>query len=142
MKRWRAMLRKLDGWTTWGGPRLPDEVDAFLQGQLLEQMRAVGAGGQVPPWMWLNAVAHGAQDVVELMAAGCPTKTTPVTSWRTARSRLARELLDRSGGDPAAMRVLQARVLVPLELRLPEVTDLTPARLTDIGVHELRLADA
>jgi hypothetical protein len=55
---------------------------------------------------------------------------------------LARELLDRSQGDVAVMLRLQQQVLIPLEQRLAEVSDLTAARLTDIGVHELRLAAA
>jgi hypothetical protein len=40
------------------------------------------------------------------------------------------------------MRLLQQQVLIPLEERLAEVTDLTAARLTDIGVHELRFTAA
>ena len=140
MKIWRSVVRRLDGWTTWGGPGVADEAEAFLQGRLLEQMRACGAGGQTPPWMWLNAVAHGDTQVLEALAAPSSDKVPAVSSWRVARAVVARELLDRSGGDPAVIRRLQQCALVPLEEWFTDLGGMSPARLTDIGVHELRLA--
>jgi hypothetical protein len=142
MNLWRSVLKALDGWTTWGRSGVADEAEAFLQGQLLERMVSSGAGGQVPGWMWLNAVAHGDREYVELLATMGADKAKPIGGWRGARARLARELLTCSAGDAAAMRYLQEQVLIPLEERLADVTDLTAARLTDIGVHELRFATA
>jgi hypothetical protein len=142
MKLWRSVLKALDGWTTWGSSGVADEAEAFLQGRLLERMLSCGAGGQAPGWMWLNAVAHGDPEQVEMLATVCADKAKPTGGWRGARARLARELLDRSEGDVAAMLLLQQQVLIPLEEKLAEVTDLTAARLTDIGVHELRFAAA
>jgi hypothetical protein len=136
------VLKALDGWTTWGSSGVADEAEAFLQGRLLERMLSCGAGGQAPGWMWLNAVAHGDPEQVEMLATVCADKVKPTGGWRGARARLARELLDRSEGDVAAMRLLQRQVLIPLEERLAEVTELTAARLADIGVHELRFAAA
>jgi hypothetical protein len=142
MNLWRSVLKRLDGWTTWGGPGVADEAEAFLQGRLLEQMRACGAGGQTPPWMWLNAVAHGDRQVLEGLAAPSAENLPAVSNWRSARAVVARELLDRSGGDPAAIRRLQHRALIPLEERCTDLAPMSPARLSDIGVHELRLATA
>src|SRR5664279_3197008 len=115
MKLWRSALKALDGWTTWGRSGLAEEAEAYLQGDLLERMHAWGAGGQAPAWMWLNAVAHGDRDLVEKIAAPCPSRTVP-GSWRQARALLARELLDRSAGDDQTLRRLQQRALIPLEL--------------------------
>jgi hypothetical protein len=142
MRFWRSLLGKLDGWTTWGDSGLPDEATAFLEGRLLEQLRATGAGGRTPPWLWLNAVAHGDREVVATMADRRRPSGGPVAGWRDARSALAQELLVRSGGDERVMRELQRRALVPLEQSLSQVADLTPARLVEISVQEMLLAQA
>ena len=89
---------------------------------------------------WLNAVVHGDRQVLETLSAPSADNVPAVSSWRVARAVVARELLDISGGDPAAIRGLQQRALVPLEERFTDLADMSPARLTDIGVHELRLA--
>jgi hypothetical protein len=140
MNLWRSIVKRLDGWTTWGGSGVADEAEAFLQGRLLEQMRACGAGGQTPPWMWLNGVAHGDREILEGLAAPSADTVPAVSSWRAARAVVARELLDRSGGDLAAIRGLQQRALIPLEERFTDLDGMSPARLTDIVVHELRWA--
>ena len=62
------------------------EAEAFLQGRLLEQMRACGAGGQTPPLMWLNAVAHGDKQVLEALAAPSAHNVPTVSRWRVARA--------------------------------------------------------
>lgn len=142
MKFWRSLLGRLDGWTTWGDSGLPDEAQAFLEGRLLEQLRATGAGGRTPPWLWLNAVAHGDREAVATLADRRRPVGGPVTGWRDARSALAQELLTRSGGDERVMRELQRRALVPLEQSLSQVSDLTPARMVEISVQEMLLAQA
>jgi hypothetical protein len=138
----RSLVKRLDGWTTWGGAGLGDDAEAFLQGRLLEQMRACGAGGQAPSSMWLNAVAHGDKRVLEELAAPSSANLPAASSWRGARAAVARELLDRSGGDPAAIRRPQHRALIRLEERGTDLAGMSPARLTDLGVYELRLATA
>ena len=135
LRRW---IRKLDGWTAWGDAGLADEATAYLQGRLLEQRRATGAGGQVPPWLWLNAVAHG--DPVRLRElADVARPGTVVTGWRATRAALAREVMDRTGGNPDEVAALQREVLVPLENRLEGVPELTPARLHEIAIQEMWL---
>lgn len=138
LRRW---IGKLDGWTTWGGPGVADEAAAYLQGRLLEQQRATGAGGRVSAWLWLNAVAHG--DLARLRELADEARPGPVvTGWRATRAALAREVLDRTCGDPAAVAALQRGVLVPLESRLGDVRDLTPARLHEIAVQEIWLTES
>jgi hypothetical protein len=85
MNLWRSVLKALDGWTTWGGSGVADEAEAFLQGRLLERMLSCGAGGQAPGWMWLNAVAHGNREQVEMLATVCADKVKPTGGWRGAR---------------------------------------------------------
>jgi hypothetical protein len=63
----------------------------------------------------------------------------PPWLWRAA---LARELLERSGGDADLLADLQRRALVPLECGLTEVPDLTPARLHEIVLTELWLTES
>jgi hypothetical protein len=139
---WRRVVGRLDGWTTWGSSALADEAAAFLEGRLLESQRATGAGGRVPPWLWLNAVAHGEVDLLrDLAQLGAPAGGA-VGSWRSARAALARELLERSGGDAALLTDLQRLALVPLECGLTHVPDLTPARLHEIVMAELWLTES
>jgi hypothetical protein len=142
MGTWRRIVGRLDGWTTWGTSAVADEATAFLEGRLLESQRATGAGGRVPPWLWMNAVAHGDVDLLrELTTQPGRPASGAVGSWRSARAAVARELLERSGGDPDQLADLQQRALVPLECGLTDVPDLTPARLHEIVLAELWLTE-
>jgi hypothetical protein len=140
---WRTVVGKLDGWSRVGGaePSVADEAEAYLQGRLLERQRAAGARGQIPPWLLLNAVAHGHPKTLRALAADRPLSGRPV-GWRATRSALAQELLDSTGGDAAAIARAQRELLVPLEGRLDEVGDLTPAQLYDLAVQEMWLIDS
>ena len=140
---WRTMIGKLDGWSRVGGaePTLADEAEAYLQGRLLERQRALGARGQVPPWLMLNAVAHGHPQLLRALAADLPPSRRPA-GWRGTRAALARELLDRTGGDAAAIARAQRELLMPLEGRLDTVGDLTPAQLYDMAVQEMWLIES
>ena len=140
MELWRSMLRALDTRKTRGGSGIAEEVEAFLQGRLLERLCATGSCGTAPAWMWMNAVAHGDRALVESLVAGSSATARHASGWSRARAQLALELLDCSGGGTQAMRALQDQVLIPLELRLSDVPHLTPALFADIGARELRLA--
>jgi hypothetical protein len=142
MSIWRRVVGRLDGWTTWGTSGLADEATAFLEGRLLESQRAAGAGGQVPPWLWFNAVAHGDLDLLRDLAQVARPAGGTISSWRSARAALARELLERSGGDADVLADLQRIALVPLECRLAEVPDLSPTRLHAIVLGELWLTES
>lgn len=138
MSGWRRFLQWLDASSSFGRSGLADETAAYLDGHLLESLRAGGAGGRVPGWMWLNGVAHGDPERIAWLASERPP--SPALGWRRARARLADELLKRSGGDPKEMARLQNDVLIPLELMLSNEPDLSPGRLVDVVVAELELA--
>lgn len=140
---WRTMIGKLDGWSRVGGaePTLADEAEAYLQGRLLERQRGLGGRDQVPPWLMLNAVAHGHPRLLRTLAADLPTSRRSA-GWRATRAALARELLDRTGGDAAAIARAQRELLMPLEGRLDAVGDLTPAQLYDLAVQEMWLIES
>ena len=58
-----------------------------------------------------------------------------------ARLAVVQELLARASTDPDVVEHLQREVLVRLEQEVSADTDLTPARLVDIAVAEMRLID-
>lgn len=95
------------------GAQLVDESEAFLTGHLVE--RLVSHDETVPPWAWMNLLAHGTQ--AELAAASRSREPHPLITWRSVRSRLATEVLDIApcrGG----LAQLQRDLLIPLELEL------------------------
>jgi hypothetical protein len=143
---WR---HQVELWSIVSGSGVAEEADAFLRGRLLQQMRRCGWHGSVPPWLWLNALAHGDRAMVVVISGyepvfaafqpGAPDEPSDV-AWRRAQARIAAELLRRSGGSDAHLRALQLRVLVPLELAVDDGT--TPERLVEVAVDELRAATA
>jgi hypothetical protein len=134
----RRLGKRLDGWTTWGGGAIADEASAYLEGRLLEHQRMLGAGGRTPAWMWLNGVVHGDVDRLTDLATDAERSGTP-GSWRAARAMVAAELLERCHHDADAVRAAQREVLVPLEGRVSDIPDLTPARLHGIVLREMWL---
>jgi hypothetical protein len=144
---WRHQVALLAAWNAGRECGVGDEADAFLSGRLLQQMRRCGWPGWVPPWLWLNAVAHGDRTTVIVVSGLHPGLTSPgaagevdrdAKSWRWAQARVAGELLRRSQGSDDILRALQAQVLVPLELAIG--VDATPDRLVEIVVEELHRA--
>ena len=143
---WR---HQVELWSIISGSGVAEEADAFLRGRLLQQMRRCGWHGQVPPWLWLNALAHGERSTVVVLSTydpvfaafqpGAPDEPGDL-AWRRAQARIAAELLARSHGSDALLRLLQQRVLVPLELAVGDET--TPARLVEVAVDELRAVQA
>ena len=89
----------------------------------------------------LNAVAHGHPRLLQTLAADLPPSRRPA-GWRATRAALARELLDRTGGDAAAIARAQRELLMPLEGRLDTFGDLTPAQLYDLAVQEMWLIES
>jgi hypothetical protein len=136
-------------WASLSGSGLAEEADAFLRGRLMQQMRRCGWHGRVPPWLWLNALAHGDRATVVVLGRydpqfaafqpGAPDEPGEV-AWRRAQAHIAGELLARSGGSDTRLRALQLRVMVPLELAIGEGT--TPERLVEVAVDELRRVQA
>jgi hypothetical protein len=141
---WRSWAARMAAWPTWGSAGVGAEAAAFLRGEVLQQLLAGGSCWNLPPWVWLNTAAHASRDRVAEVAttARSPYRSGPVEEWGQARAVVARELLDMAGDDPVAFDHLQREVLVRLEQEISSVPDLTPARLADIAVAELRLIGA
>jgi hypothetical protein len=100
------------------GRELVTDTDAFLSGRYAEQLAE--RADQVPPWAWLNLIAHGTHE--ELVAAR-PVRRRGgslqlYSHWVAARSYLIGEVLGAldSGHEPLAE--VQRRVLLPLETEL------------------------
>jgi hypothetical protein len=88
-------------------------IEALLGGTYVEYLEGRGQG--VPPWAWINLLAHGSEEALGRTARPAPVPILDVNMWRHARRYLAGEVLaaaDRAGSLPA----VQSRVLVPLEL--------------------------
>jgi hypothetical protein len=143
---WQHQAQLWISWTTAGGCGVADEADAFLDGRLLQQMRRCGWHGPVPPWLWLNAVAHGDLPTVIVVSGLHPVLSYPeytddnddTAGWRPAQARVASELLRRSRGSDETFRALQREVLVPLELSVRQGSSCE--RLVEVAVDELRRA--
>jgi hypothetical protein len=92
-----------------------EECTAFLHGAYPAWLAAHGLA--VPPWAWLNPVAHATPTQLAALAAGRaePNDAEPPKpmSWADVTTVLAAELVDV---DDLAER--QRESLVPLELRL------------------------
>jgi len=138
MTGWRAWWRRWQAVACVGDSGLADEAEAFLDGRLLEVMRAGGC--PVTSWMWLNAVAHGDPERVVWLASSPAAQGPHPLDWPAARARVAAELVGRTGGDPFRMTRLQHAVLVPLELVLATRPGLTPDELVAVVASELGLA--
>jgi hypothetical protein len=129
--------------------RLAEEGEAFLRGRLLILLRRRGWSGPVPPWLWLNEVAHGDRAALKLVAAysrevaafkAIYTDQPDDVPWRRAQARVARELLTRSKGSDELLTTLQTRALVALEDVIED--DASPAQLAREALDRLRQAQA
>jgi len=140
---WRSWAARAATWPTWGNHGVGDEAAAFLRGDLLELLLAGGSCWNLPAWIWLNTAAHADADrLATVVETARPYGTAvPVREWGEARLAVVQELLDRAGADPVTIERLQREVLVRLEQEVSAATDLTPARLVDIAVSEMRLID-
>ncbi len=95
------------------------ECGAFLQGRFAQLLEA--RHRTVPPWAWLNQVAHGDPELLqELAGQSHPARQLgqPAWEWPQAMADLAAELFWLVGDDPTALHQLQLEALIPLELEL------------------------
>jgi hypothetical protein len=96
---------------------LIDECEAFLRGQVRDIPAA--AYGPLPPWAWLNSIAHCDLDGLRALAAhelGPQKRFDSVGLWSNATSFVAGEVLTASAEDAATLREIQTSVLIPMEL--------------------------
>jgi hypothetical protein len=90
--------------------RLIAGCEAFLQGTYVEHL--MSQRDPVPPWAWLNLLAHATQDELRAVVQGPP----PTSAWPRAQWFLAGEVLDAVDGSSCSLPDLQHDVLVRLEL--------------------------
>ncbi|HEX2851439.1 MAG TPA: hypothetical protein VHN98_12835 [Acidimicrobiales bacterium] len=83
------------------GASVAEECEAFLSGRFVEDI--VGAA-DVPPWAWLNALAHGTLADVERLARDEGAACAP---WRHVQRRIAIEVLGLARGDAQRLQALQ-----------------------------------
>lgn len=96
------------------------DCEAFLTGRLADRLEEDGR--DVPPWAWMNLVAHGTGDDLRADQAIHGTPDFPTDRWHEVRSLLAVEVLGVAGAD-SSLAELQHEVLVPLELDLAARTE-------------------
>ena len=122
-----------------------EDVEAFLLGGSAAYYRA--RGEWVPPWAWLNAVAHGAPEAIDALRRPprLSRKATGIDfAGAQAVASIASAVWWRTRGDHVAIESFQRRLLVPLELalmagRVEAVDATTVAHLTLIALHAGRL---
>jgi hypothetical protein len=142
MWAWHRFTDWANSWPTLGGSGVAEEAAAFVHGQLLQRLEDTGGSRWVLPWVWLNAAAHGTiEELTALAEPREPVRGGTWAPWWRAEARIAREVLSRSGGDPAQLRRLQQLALIPLESQLHDDRSLSPGRLVEMALDELRLAE-
>jgi hypothetical protein len=92
---------------------LVEQFEAFLEGRYAELCK--GWGEPVPPWAWMNLLAHASED--RLRAAA---DSSDGEQWQRARRFVAGELVDLVDTRRRSLATIQRRVLVPFELRAIE----------------------
>ncbi len=105
------------------------EVEPFLCGRYARHL--INRKRPVPPWAWLNALAHGSSDDIIALTLSEPRRHTPWNSneWERALAFLALEVINQVTKRDGALTQLQRSTLVPLELELAgERSHLTPAQ--------------
>jgi hypothetical protein len=95
------------------GENVVPEIEALLCGTYVEYLER--RGRRVPPWAWINLLAHGSEDALRAAARTHRRTFLNVNLWRHARSYLASEVLEvaRHAGSLGAV---QGAALIPLEL--------------------------
>jgi hypothetical protein len=96
------------------------ECEAFLDGTLAEYWDDRGAA--VPPWAWLNLLAHGSEDQIRASIARPSRPRRASRSWRTARAYVAYALLTLVDAENT-LADMQRSLLVPLEFQMAELPE-------------------
>lgn len=90
--------------------------EAFLDGRYLEM--ACGRGELPPAWVWLSALAHGAESTIASAAASPAAARPELEPWVRVQRLLARRVLEVSQLTAESLTTLQRTTLIPLELSL------------------------
>ena len=95
------------------GENVLPEIEALLGGTYVEYLEH--RGRRVPPWAWINLLAHGNEEALRSATRAHRRPFLNVSLWRHARSYLAGEVLEVAR-HVGSLEVVQATALVPLEL--------------------------
>ena len=96
------------------------ECEAFLDGTLAEYWDHKGVA--VPPWAWLNLLAHGSEKQIRASIARPSRSRRASRSWRTARTYVAYALLTLIDAE-CTLADMQRSLLIPLELQMAELPE-------------------
>lgn len=110
------------------------ECEAFLTGRYLSirtKSRKAPRG-----WAYLNTLAHGTMDDV-MQVASVDAGSAAQWGWVECRAVIGSALLALCRDDVAVLRELQLNALVPLEIRLSRVRDLSPLALVELAIAAL-----
>jgi hypothetical protein len=91
---------------------LVQECEAFVTGSYYEVL--LQQHQPIPPWAWVNALAHGARCEVERIAGLPPARPDSMAFL----SYMACEVLLHASADDATLRHVQESTLIPLEMDL------------------------
>jgi hypothetical protein len=97
------------------GRGLGDECEAFLAGEWAEYRLA--RGQVVPPWAWLNRVAHAPANGL-VLAIRIPSSARETDEWTRLRTCVVESLFRQAEENRMTVTELQRAALVPIELAL------------------------
>lgn len=89
--------------------------EQFLTGRLLDDFS--GDAGSVPPWVWVNLLAHGTEETLDIWASR-RTDRAGGCLWERTLSCLSALLLDHADRYDEPVVALQRAVVVPIEISL------------------------
>ena len=109
------------------------ECEAFLSGRYAPCLAS--RGGSVPPWAWLNLLAHGEPDDIKALANGDPhwRGCSGASVWHDALSFLAQEMVAQAIRQNLLLAELQRLSLIPLELELAGSREPSTSPTTFVG---------
>ncbi len=84
----------------------------FLDGRAAERLEERREA--IPPWAWMNLLAHGTEDELRRTAAG----QLALTGWKRPRAIVASAILDLLEKGTWDLLDLQRTVLIPFELHV------------------------
>jgi hypothetical protein len=99
-----------------GGGQVADECEAVLAGRWAEYRLA--RGRDVPPWAWLNRVAHADERALRYAVRVPAWSRHEMDEWDRMRFCVAQFLVQQAAEKGVTAAALQQSVLVPIELQL------------------------
>jgi hypothetical protein len=88
----------------------------YLLGRYADDL--MSRGEAVPPWAWVNTLAHAAPDHLVALShnPGQPSLRPELWAWQRTVSFLAAEILETASRQATSVAEIQSLVVVPIEL--------------------------